>query len=151
MWWPGGWQGTTASRVKVGSRWRWLRDSSSKKSLLLLLLLLLLQLKLQQRGGGAPGRQRASRRRQQHAAVEAGSSAVATLAACLLLHGDQRPAGCAAGATWLGAAACCWQLAAAGCWQQQGIVLAPCGDPIHETDRKILKSAQQGYQNPLRP
>jgi hypothetical protein len=24
-----------------------------------------------------------------------------------------------------------------------------CGDPIHETDRKILKRAQQGYQNPL--
>eukprot|EP01047_Picozoa_sp_COSAG01_P001918 COSAG01_NODE_48_length_31904_cov_21.696997_2_plen_131_part_00 len=29
-------------------------------------------------------------------------------------------------------------------------VATPCGDPIiHETDRKILKSAQQGYQNPL--
>eukprot|EP01047_Picozoa_sp_COSAG01_P018956 COSAG01_NODE_1040_length_11961_cov_22.590794_5_plen_113_part_00 len=25
----------------------------------------------------------------------------------------------------------------------------PSGDPAHETDRKILKSAQQGYQNPL--
>jgi hypothetical protein len=29
--------------------------------------------------------------------------------------------------------------------------LSPSGDPAHETDRKILKSAQQGYQNPLRP
>jgi hypothetical protein len=25
----------------------------------------------------------------------------------------------------------------------------PSGDPAHETDRKILKSAQQGHQNPL--
>ena len=25
------------------------------------------------------------------------------------------------------------------------MICAPCGDPIHETDRKILKRAQQGY------
>jgi hypothetical protein len=32
------------------------------------------------------------------------------------------------------------------------IAVAPCGDPHNnETDRKFLKSAQQGYQNPYVP
>eukprot|EP01047_Picozoa_sp_COSAG01_P051075 COSAG01_NODE_5227_length_4401_cov_2.333333_1_plen_138_part_00 len=34
---------------------------------------------------------------------------------------------------------------------QRIVFTTPSGDPAHETDRKILKSAQQGYQNPLRP
>jgi hypothetical protein len=41
----------------------------------------------------------------------------------------------------------CMQAAGSRQWRTE----LESGDPAHETDRKILKSAQQGYQNPLRP